>query len=400
MKNKNDGDGFITMKQVNKGIKVRIYPNQCQEEQFQSNFGACRFVYNNILEQLNKLYQLYPKQYNLNIKLINTFLNQLKQEFDWLYGVESTSLQQSSRDLLRGYLNFFKNPKTNFPKFHSKKHTRLSFRQTVTDNLVQGKYLNLRKYGLIRYRTSKEYVALLNSDCIKINNVTVSYDNGQYYAVLSIIAPVEVWEHTNKVKGYDLNSNKNSFLVSNAGEKYSFDVDSENQRIKDLNKVLSTKQEGSRGFKRIQRKLQRVYTKRTNKLNDFIQKLSTALVKENDVIVIEDNWSSIKILIGGEQNMVFPLMHFQEMIMYKFDWYKSDCIGLVMVNPMWTSKMCHHCGFINSELTCDVREWFCPVCGSILDRDINASINILNRWDNGDLPFNTKLGIHDFHKSW
>ena len=375
---------IINMKLVNKGIKVRIYPNQSQEEQFQVNFGACRFVYNNILERLNKLYRLYPKQYKLNINLINTFLKQLKQEFNWLIGVESTSLQQSSRDLLKAYLNFFKNPNTNFPKFHSKKHTRLSFRQTVTDNLVQGKHLNLRKYGLIKYRTSKEYIDLLNSDSIKINNITISYDNGQYYAVLSIIAPVEVWKHTDKIKGYDLNSNRNSFLVSNTGEKYSFNIDSENQRIKHLNKVLSTKQKDSRSFKKIQRKLQRVYTKRTNKLHDFIQKLSTHLVKENDVIVVENNWRGIKILIGGEQNMVFPLMDFQDMIRYKFDWYKSDCTGLVMVDSKWTSKMCHHCGSINSELTCDVREWVCPVCGSILDRDINASINILNRWDNGD----------------
>ena len=219
------------MKLVNKGIKVKLYPNMNQEKQFQINFGACRFVYNNILERLNNLYQVYPKQYKLNIKLINTFLKQLKQEFSWLSGVESTSLQQSSRDLLKSYLNFFKNPRTRFPRFHSKKHTRLSFRQTVTGKLVQGKHLNLRKYGLIKYRTSKKYIDLLNSDDIKINNVTVSCDNGQYYAVLSIVAPVTVWMHTNQVKGYDLNSNRNSFLVSNTGEKYSFDVDCENQRI-------------------------------------------------------------------------------------------------------------------------------------------------------------------------
>ena len=205
------------MKIVNKGVKVRIYPNNIQKEQFKHNFGGVRFVYNNILERLNNLYQKYPKQYKVNLKLINTFLNQLKQEFDWLSNIESTSLQQSSRDLLKSYINFFKNPMTNFPKFHSKKHTRLSFRQTVTSNLVQGKHLKLRKYGLIRYRTSKEYTQLLNSN-IKINNITVSCDNGKYYAILNIESPIEVWEHTNQFKGYDLNSNKNGFLVSNTGE--------------------------------------------------------------------------------------------------------------------------------------------------------------------------------------
>ena len=371
------------MRIVNKGIKVRIYPNQEQKEQFNRNFGSVRFVYNNILERLNNLYKMYPNQYKLNIKLVNEFLKQLKVEFSFLKEVESTSLQQSSRDLLQSYFNFFKNPKANFPKFHSKRNTRLSFRQTITGNLVQGNNLQLRKYGSIRYRTSKEYIDLLNLD-IKINNITITCDNGKYYAILNVEAPIEEWKKTGKSKGFDLNSNKNSFLVSNTGEKYQFNVDSENQRIKQLNKALSTKQKGSRGFKRIQHKLQRVYDKRTNKLNDFIQKLSTILVKENDTIVIEDNWDSIKILIGGEQNMVFPLMQFQEMIRYKFEWYKVDCTGLVKVNPKWTSKMCHYCGSINTELTCDIREWVCPVCGNILDRDINASINILNRWDDGD----------------
>ena len=132
------------MKIVNKGIKVRIYPYKKQEIQFHKNFGSVRFVYNNILERLNNLYKKYPGEYILNLKLINEFLKQLKQEYPFLKEIESTSLQQSSRDLLKSYINFFKNPKTNFPKSHTKKNTRLSFRQTVTSNLVQGKYLHLR----------------------------------------------------------------------------------------------------------------------------------------------------------------------------------------------------------------------------------------------------------------
>lgn len=374
------------MRIVNKGIKVRIYPNQEQKEQFNRNFGSVRFVYNNILERLNNLYKMYPNQYKLNIKLVNEFLKQLKVEFSFLKEVESTSLQQSSRDLLQSYFNFFKNPKANFPKFHSKRNTRLSFRQTITGNLVQGNNLQLRKYGSIRYRTSKEYIDLLNLD-IKINNITITCDNGKYYAILNVEAPIEEWKKTGKSKGFDLNSNKNSFLVSNTGEKYQFNVDSENQRIKRLNRSLATKKKGSRSFKRIQKRLQKTYDKRNNKLNDFCQKLSTKLVKELDTIVIENNWGSIKILIGGEQNMVFPLMRFKEMLKYKFHWYKSNADGVCEVNPAYTSQICHVCGSINSALTCDDREWTCTNCQSVHDRDINASINILNRWDNGDLPF-------------
>ncbi len=77
-------------------------------------------------------------------------------------------------------------------------------------------------------------------------------------------------------------------------------------------------------------------------------------------------------------------MRFKEMLKYKFDWYKSGCNGVVEVNPAFTSKECHVCGSINEELTCDVRMWTCENCGSVHDRDINAAINILNRWDDGD----------------
>lgn len=373
------------MKIVNKGIKVRMYPNREQKEQFSQNFGSVRFVYNNILERLNNLYRMYPKQYKLNLKLVNELLKQLKVEFPFLKEVESTSLQQASRDLLKSYQMFFKNPKSNFPKFHTRKNTRLSFRQTVTKNLVQGNHLKLRKYGLIRFRTSKEYINLLNSEDIKINNITISYDNFKYFAIINIEAPVNKFKLTSIKKGFDLNSNRNGFLVSNTGEKYQFDINHEIQMIKQLNKSLSTKKKGSRSFKYYTKRLNKWYCKIKNKLNDFAQKLSTSLVKECDTIVIENNWINIlKSLIKGEQNIRFPLSRFKDMIQYKFDWYKPEATGLVEVNPAYTSQICHVCGSINSVLTCDNREWVCVNCQSVLDRDINAAINILNRWDDGD----------------
>ena len=373
------------MKIVNKGIKVRVYPNKKQRELFQQNFGCSRLVYNQILDKLNNLYTQYPRMYKLNIKLINTLLNQIKVEFSFLKEVESTSLQQASRDLLKSYQMFFKNPKSNFPKFHTRKNTRLSFRQTVTKNLVQGNHLKLRKYGLIRFGTSKEYINLLNSEDIKINNITISCDNSKYFAIINIEAPVNKFKLTGIKKGFDLNSNRNGFLVSNTGEKYQFDINHEIQMIKQLNKSLSTKKKGSRSFKYYTKRLNKWYCKIKNKLNDFAQKLSTSLVKECDTIVIENNWVNIlKSLTKGEQNIRFPLSRFKDMIQYKFDWYKPEATGLVEVNPAYTSQICHVCGSINSVLTCDNREWVCVNCQSVLDRDINAAINILNRWDDGD----------------
>lgn len=338
-----------------------------------------------ILDKMNNLYKKYPRMFKINLKLINTLLNQTKQEFPFLKEVESTSLQQSSRDLLKSYQMFFKIPKSSLPKFHTKKNGRLSLRQTVKSNLVQENRFKLRKYGLVRFRTSREYINLLNSPEIKINNITISYDNFKYFAIVNIEAPVNEWSCTGKAKGFDLNSNQNHFLVSSDGDKYQFDVNHEIQMIKKLNKSLSTKKKGSRAFKSCTRRLNKWYEKIKNKLNDFAQKLSTNLVKECDTIVIENNWVNIlKSLTKGEENIRFPLARFKDMIDYKFNWYKPNSTGLVEVNPAWTSKTCHVCDEVFNELTTNHRVWTCLNCNTMHDRDINASINILNRWDDGD----------------
>ena len=174
---------------------------------------------------------------------------------------------------------FSKIPMLISQKFHSRKYTRLSFRQTVTPTLIQGNKFKLRKYGLIRYRTSKEYIKLLNSN-IKINNITITCDNNKYYAIVNVEVDVKEWEYTNLGHGFDLNSNKHSFLVSDDGTKYRFDINRENQAIKRLNRSLSTKQKGSRAFRKVLKRLQKAYNHRTHKLNDYCQKLSTKLVKK------------------------------------------------------------------------------------------------------------------------
>ena len=84
--------------------------------------------------------------------------------------------------------------------------------------------------------------------------------------------------------------------------------------------------------------------------------------------------------------MIFPLSRFIKRLKDKFQLYKSEADGVQFVKPHNTSRTCHHCGHINKELKVKTRNWKCPKCGKILDRDINAAINILNRWFNGDLP--------------
>lgn len=369
------------------GIKVRIKPTLEQIEEFHKNFGCVRKVYNLTLAEYNKLY----KKDN-SIKPTYTFLNSLMMKFKktipYLDAMESTSLQQSIKDLSNAFSNFFKNPAHNLPTFHRKKDRKFSFRQTIPANkkIIDKNTIFLRKYGKIRYQTSKEYRKLLNQPDLNINNITIKYDGVHYYAIINIKDNhPEHFELTGNKIGCDINSNKNGWLVTSNGIKEYFDVNHENKMIKYLNQLISPcRKKLSRKKKKLQKRLQKQYNKRTNKLNDYIEKLSYNLVKKYDVIVFEKNYSNIKILIGGEQNMIFPLLEFINKLKKKFKWYKPEAEGVVFVDAKNTSKKCHKCDHINEDLDVKTRDWICPKCGEKLDRDVNAAINILNRWCPGD----------------
>lgn len=369
------------------GIKVRIKPTLEQIEEFHKNFGCVRKVYNLTLAEYNKLY----KKDN-SIKPTYTFLNSLMMKFKktipYLDAMESTSLQQSIKDLSNAFSNFFKNPAHNLPTFHRKKDRKFSFRQTIPANkkIIDKNTIFLRKYGKIRYQTSKEYRKLLNQPDLNINNITIKYDGVHYYAIINIKDNhPEHFELTGNKIGCDINSNKNGWLVTSNGIKEYFDVNHENKMIKYLNQLISPcRKKLSRKKKKLQKRLQKQYNKRTNKLNDYIEKLSYNLVKKYDVIVFEKNYSNIKILIGGEQNMIFPLSEFINKLKKKFKWYKPEAEGVVFVDAKNTSKKCHKCDHINEDLDVKTRDWICPKCGEKLDRDVNAAINILNRWCPGD----------------
>lgn len=115
-----------------------------------------------------------------------------------------------------------------------------------------------------------------------------------------------------------------------------------------------------------------------NRLNDYTNKLVKNLAMDYDTIVFEKNYADIKIFIGGEQNLIFPISKFIEKLKTKYVWHKPDTEGVVFVDGYNTSKTCHHCGFVNENLDVKTRNWTCPECSILLYWDANASINILN----------------------
>ena len=368
-----------------RGVVVKLHVTPEQEVMFKQNYGCTRKTYN---ELLNKYKDKYGDSNKIPTKNeLNQFLNESKKELPYLEETESTSLQQARDDLHKAFKNSFKSKRHNPPKFHSKKKTRPSFRQTIRKDKrpVENNTLTLRKHGKVTFSTSVEYLDLLNSPDTKFNNITVYYDGLNHYASFNIETDApEQLPLTGEHIGCDINSNKNGWLVTSEGQKEFFDVDHDNQMIKHINRLMSKCRNMSRRWKKLQKRLQKWYNKRTNQLNDYIEKLTYNLVKKYDTIVFEENYSTIKILIGGEQNMIFPLSRFIKRLKDKFQLYKPEADGVQFVKPHNTSRTCHYCGHINKELKVKTRNYVCPKCGKILDRDINAAINILNRWFNGD----------------
>ena len=380
------------MVDVKKGIKVKIYPTQEQKDMFHKNFGCCRKAYNVVLAKYN---QQHKKDSSImpTLTFLNELLNEAKKEFPYLNDVESTSLQQEIRDLAQSFSNFFKNPSHfNKPTFHKKKTAKLAFRQTVRQDIriINKNKMILRKYGKVKFHTSPEYFQILNDKDTKFNNATISFDGIDYFTTFNIDSHEEEWELTGKNVGCDINSNVNGWLVTSDENKEYFDINHENQMVKLINRKMAKCTKGSIRWKEQKIRLLKWYHQRTNKLNDYLEKLSTEMVKEYDTIVFEKNYSKIKILIGGEQNLVFPLTGFIDKLEKKFAWHKPQAEGVVFVDAKYSTKKCHFCGNINHELDVKTRKWKCPKCGKTLDRDINAAINILNRWDYGDSLENAK----------
>ena len=367
------------------GIKVLICPDEGQKNLFHQNFGCCRKVHNILLAKYNDMHEK-DNTIKPTYTFLNKLLNKTKKELPYLYDVDSTSLQQSAKDLATSFSNFFKNPKHfNLPIFHSKRKTRPSFRQTIPANkkIIKDNILTLRKYGDVEFKTSKEYQELLNKNNIKINNITVTFDGLNYHAIINLETTKEEWELTENYLSCDINSNRNGWLVTSEGIKEQFNVDHENQMIRKINRLMSRCKKGSRKWKKLHKRLLKWYHKRTNRLEDYTNKLVKNLVQDYDTIVFEKNYAEIKILIGGEQNLIFPLSRFITKLKNKYNWHKPNAEGVVFVEGYNTSKKCHYCGFINENLEVKTRNWICPKCGTLLDRDVNAAINILNLWFTG-----------------
>lgn len=366
---------------MEKAYKYRIYPNEQQKTLIHKTFGCTRFVYNYYLAKRKEVYEKELRTMNYNECSKN--LTKLKTELEWLKEPDKCALQNCLKDLNVAYQNFFRDNSVGYPKFKSKKTHRFSYRTNYTNNNIEflDKKIKLPKLGWIKTRDKQIPQG-------RILNATISQEpSGKYYvSICCTDVDIKPLPKTNKQIGIDLGIK--DFCITSEGDKFSNPkyLMKSQQKLAKLQRELSRKTRGGRNWQKARIKVARQYEKISNRRRDFLQQLSTQLIRNYDVIKMEDLNVSDMIKQAKGTNKEKASMRknisdvswyeFTRELKYKAEWYGRE---IKQVDRYYaSSQICHICGYKNS-ITKDlsVRKWICPVCNTTHDRDVNAAINIL-----------------------
>ena len=363
---------------INKGLEIHIYPNEDIIQLIHQYIGNARFVWNNVLERYQELYEKCKESeenVNPSLSFFNTILNDLKEENSFLKEGESTSQQQVLRDLVQAFNKFF-NEGTGFPKRKTKKHSKKTFRVQNNNNSIRTEENKIRipKLGFIKFKTSKEYKKTLKN--CKINNATIKYKNGEYYAIVNVEVEHKPLKCCDNDSGIDLGM-KTLAIMDDGTKIANLNLTHEEKQIRKYQKQLARQKYRSNNYYKTLKKLYKWTNKLNNKKKDYLHKISLNIVKNNQNICMET--LNIKGMLQNQKLShklhVISLSKFVEMIKYKCHWNNRNFIQVDMFFP--SSKLCNECNEKYEELTLDMREWICPHCNTQHDRDINAAKNIL-----------------------
>ena len=360
-----------------KAIKIRIYPTVEQVDFINKQLGCCRFVYNNCLAFRKDSYQ--NEHISVSSSEAVKHITSLKKDNEWLKDVHSKVLQQSVRDMNQAYDNFFKRHK-GFPKFKSKHDNRQSCRFPKDAFIgVRGNRIDLIKVLKdIHFKCSRNDERYLNRNQDKVKSITLSKEpNGKFYLSVLIDKPLRQVPQSSSMVGLDLGIK--DFAVTSDGqviENFHFKKNEES-RLKRLQRQISKKVVGSKNREKARLRFAKLNEKIRNRKLNFLHDVTNHLIDENQVIVMED--LNVKGMVRNhklaESISEVNWGEFRRILTYKAAWHGRQLVFIDRFYP--SSKRCNHCGYIYKELTLKDRQWVCPKCGSLIDRDYNAALNIL-----------------------
>lgn len=368
---------------IYKAYPFRLYPNKDQQALIHQTHGHCRFVYNHFLSLWNTTYKEEGK--GLNRSSMSKLLTKLKKQDDtaWLRNVDSVALQTSCEQLVDAFGRFFKK-QNNYPRFKSKKNAVQSYTTKNTNHTIAivGNKIKLPKLGLVKFKQTRALEG-------RIMRATIHYHASGRFSV-SITCEVPEFQSlpkTHQAIGIDLGIT--DFAILSDGRK----VDNQRftakmeQKLKREQRNLSRRYEQAKkdnqvlrdcmNYQKQRRKVARLREKVAFQREDFLHKLTTAFIRQYDVICIEDlnTKGMLKNHKRAKAIRDVSWSSFVQKLMYKAKWYGRTIVKTNRFFP--SSQLCHVCGHHDGKKALEIREWTCSSCHTTLDRDINASRNIL-----------------------
>lgn len=374
---------------VVKTQKVRLYPNAQMQQVLDELCDYRRYCWNKGLALWQDLYEqalilddkkLKPNEYTVRNELV-------ANKEDWQYQLSARTLQLVVSDLAKSWKNFFDKAQVDWgkPKFKSKKAPRQGFK-TDRAKIVNGK-LRLDKPRETKHVWSDIKIKGAKSLEGDLKVVTIYRERGHYYASLPFEITIKHKKKTKSKTAVDVNVghfNYTDGIINTLPKQLSRRY----QKIKHYQRMLSKKVQGSNNYVKTRTKLQREYAKVTNIQHDLIQKFTTNLVNNFDTIVIEDldvkGMQMSHVASKGLQRSIFG--YFRQVLMYKCEWYGKELILADKYYP--STQRCSECGFVktkedkitlqgNRKHNTKHNEYVCYNCGAIMDRDVNAVMNLL-----------------------